>query len=603
MGTPSFTNIWLVDFEFSQADGERPNPICVVAKEFNSKRIMRQWLWGNAASNPLPPYQIDGDCLFVAYYVSAELSCHIALKWPMPPKVLDLCAEFKCHTSGITVPNGRGLLGALGYYGLPGIESIEKESMRNLAIRGGPYTKQEQAALLDYCQTDVESLELLLTKMAPEIDWLRALLRGRYMAAVARMEWNGTPIDDEMLGLLRSHWVEIQASLIKEIDRDYGIYDGHTFKSDRWAGWCERNSIPWPCLGSGAPDLKDDTFREMAKIFPQIMPIKELRTSLSQLRLNDLAVGKDNRNRCLLSAFSSKTSRNQPSTSKFIFGPAAWLRNLIKPEKNKAIAYIDYEQQEFGIAAALSKDSRMMEAYLSGDPYLTFAKQAGAVPVDATKASHSKERELYKVCALAVQYGMGEEALGRQLALTPAHGRELLRKHKDTYPDYWHWSDSIRDTAQLQGYLQSAFGWRVHLSAENANPRSMRNFPLQANGAEMLRIACIALTERGIKVCAPIHDALLVEDTIEYIKETVALSQKLMTEASAVVLAGFEIRTEAKIVRYPDRYSDKRGEKMWNTICELLENLKTPRTDTLCTAAYPPHVPVHTPLILISSIY
>ena len=41
----------------------------------------------------------------------------------------------------------------------------------------------------------------------------------------------------------------------------------------------------------------------------------------------------------------------------------------------------------------------------SGDPYLTFAKQAGAVPLDATKASHPKEREQYKACVLATQYG------------------------------------------------------------------------------------------------------------------------------------------------------------------------------------------------------
>ena len=51
---------------------------------------------------------------------------------------------------------------------------------------------------------------------------------------------------------------------------------------------------------------------------------------------------------------------------------------------------------------------RMMEAYTSGDPYLEFAKQAGAVPSDATKESHRNEREQFKACVLAVQYGVGE---------------------------------------------------------------------------------------------------------------------------------------------------------------------------------------------------
>ena len=86
------------------------------------------------------------------------------------------------------------------------------------------------------------------------------------------------------------------------------------------------------------------------------MPLRELRTSLSQMRLNDLAVGPDGRNRALLSAFRSRTGRNQPSNSTFIFGPAVWLRGLIKPEPGNALAYIDWSQQEFGIAAALSGD-------------------------------------------------------------------------------------------------------------------------------------------------------------------------------------------------------------------------------------------------------
>jgi hypothetical protein len=52
-----------------------------------------------------------------------------------------------------------------------------------------------------------------------------------------------------------------------------------------------------------------------------VAPLRELRHALSQLRLNALAVGSDGRNRCLLSTFRAKTSRNQPSNSQFIFGP------------------------------------------------------------------------------------------------------------------------------------------------------------------------------------------------------------------------------------------------------------------------------------------
>jgi hypothetical protein len=94
--------------------------------------------------------------------------------------------------------------------------------------------------------------------------------------------------------------------------------------------------------------------------------LRELRVALSQLRLNDLTVGADGRNRCLLSAFRAKTGRNQPSNSRFIFGPSRWLRALIRPPEGYGLAYVDYAAQEVGIAGALSCDPALIAAYQSG---------------------------------------------------------------------------------------------------------------------------------------------------------------------------------------------------------------------------------------------
>ena len=71
----------------------------------------------------------------------------------------------------------------------------------------------------------------------------------------------------------------------------------------------------------------------------------------------------------------------------------------------------------------------MKQTYASGDPYLEFAKLAGAVPPDATKKSHLKERALYKETVLAVNYGMGEESLAERIQLKfvlTANRRELV---------------------------------------------------------------------------------------------------------------------------------------------------------------------------------
>jgi DNA polymerase-1 len=233
------------------------------------------------------------------------------------------------------------------------------------------------------------------------------------------------------------------------------------------------------------------------------------------------------------------------------------------------VAYVDWSQQEFGIAAALSGDAAMQAAYQSGDPYLAFAKQAGAVPQDAIKATHGPTRELFKQCVLAVQYGMEAQSLALRIAQPPIVARDLLRAHRETYRQFWTWSDAAVDQAMLVGVIATVFGWPVRVSGRS-NPRSLRNFPMQANGAEMLRIACCLATESGLEVCAPIHDAVLICAPFDRLEADIAAMRNAMAEASRSVLAGFELATDVKVVRWPDRYADPRGAEMWNRVCSLV---------------------------------
>jgi DNA polymerase-1 len=364
--------------------------------------------------------------------------------------------------------------------------------------------------------------------------------------------------------------VPIQEKLIERIDADYGVFDGRTFKLDRFEAWLARAGIPWPRLESGRLDLGDDTFRQMARIYPAISPVRELRSSLADLRLNDLAVGRDGRNRTILSAFRARTGRNQPSNSRFIFGPSVWIRSLIKPPAGMAVAYIDFEQQEFAIAAKLSGDNHMLAAYASGDPYLAFGKQAGAIPADGTRDAYASVRELFKTTALAVLYGMEAQGLALKIDQPTIVARDLLRAHHEAYRMFWLWSDAVVDHGKLTGSLHTCFGWTLH-GCCGANPRSLRNFQMQAHGAEMLRLACCLATERSVEVCAPVHDALLIAAPIGEIETAVAVTREAMAEASHVVLDGFEVRTEAEITHYPDCFFDARGTQMWNVVTQLIE--------------------------------
>ena len=112
-----FREIWLVDFEFSASEGNRPVVICLVAREFLSGRQVRVWQ-DELTKLAYPPYPCDESSLFVAYYSSAEFNCHLVLGWPLPVRVLDLFCEFRNLTNGLSPPCGSGLLGALAWLGM-----------------------------------------------------------------------------------------------------------------------------------------------------------------------------------------------------------------------------------------------------------------------------------------------------------------------------------------------------------------------------------------------------------------------------------------------------------------------------------------------------
>jgi|SRR5215207_8801345 len=116
---------------------------------------------------------------------------------------------------------------------------------------------------------------------------------------------------------------------------------------------------------------------------------------------------------------------------------------------------------------------------------------------------------------------------------------------------------------------RTVFGWRQRLKRE-PNPRSLINFPMQANSAKMMRIAAI---EAGIEVCAPSHGAFLFAAPFRRLDEDVSAMRSFM-KAGRAVTGGLDIRTDAEIVRWPDRYMDECGEAMWNKVTAVLDHIE-----------------------------
>jgi DNA polymerase I len=414
-----------------------------------------------------------------------------------------------------------------------------------------------------------------------------ALYHGEFAAAAALMEHYGVPIDMEIFPLLadKKIWREVRDVLVPTLDARYGVYVRNaagdwTFNMERFAAYLAREGIDWPLLETGKLSLRRNTFEDMSKGWPQLEGLRQLRHARDKMRKVKLAVGADGRNRTVLWPFKAKTSRTQPKASQWSFSPAVWLRSLIKPAPGMAVAYVDYSSMEFLIAASLSDQhcgpiNHMLDMYNSGDPYLSFAKRVGAVPSTATKKSHTAVRDKYKVMMLATQYGMASETLAGRLGVSTFVAHEMLTQHRELFAQYWQWSDDWVQHALQTGMMRTAMGWTCCTGITELNARSIRNWPIQATGADILRIAYILATRHRIRLLAPVHDAVLIEAPIERIEADVALMQEIMRRASRIVLNAdatgtHELRTDAKIIRYPERYCDPRGAAIWDQVLEFL---------------------------------
>ena len=286
-----------------------------------------------------------------------------------------------------------------------------------------------------------------------------------------------------------------------------------------------------------------------------------------------LEIGSDGRNRFWLNPFGAKTGRNNPSTNRALFGLPHTMRSFMKPGPGMAIAQVDFGAEEIGIAAALSGDTVLMADYLSGDPYRQFAAAALGV-LNPTE----QQRQVYKATVLGRIYGLGAASLARNLGISKSQAARIIDQMIARYPVLNAWLERVTTKAAHCVPIVCTLGWSLTATDKPGEVRTFLNFPMQANGSELMRLVIIRAGAAGLRLIGCAHDSFLIEDTIDGIEASVAKLQEIMRQASQDLFGGFELRADCKpsrdIVRYPDRFIDKReiedGMRHWNRLMALI---------------------------------
>jgi hypothetical protein len=594
-----FHRVVVIDFEYEVIPaGSLPAVLCMVAYILDGHlqhiQIIRLW---RGEFGPHPPFDIGDDTLVVGYSLWAELTCFLVLGWEFPTHVYDL------HTAYLAVSNfllpkeygvvrkkiSKKLSDACKAYGIEGWEDIEKPQMAK-DIGEGRWYLYGQPAVFAYCEEDVKnSTELLRRQLRGSNYFGLAPIHGiglvpsnpdlvlhwsEYSAkAIARVQARGMRIDLPLWNLVQENKTEIIKDLVRRFDPSQGtddpIYTNEgEFEYTRFARWLISRGIPWPRLPSGQLDIDEDAFGLMMHI-PGISGLYLLKTSLFVIRNGNLPIGPDGFNRPSLFPFGTATGRN--AHGKSLFNAHAAMRSFIKFAPDKIGLYLDWRTQEIGIAAKRSGDEDMMDAYRrTGDFYHGFALDAGLT--DDPNAKHWKEycgdmRDRMKTLCLGIGYGMGVPSIARKLDRHPLIASGLLELHRRKYPKFWEWREQQMWQAKVLRRMEADDGWPL-LITTSPNRNTLYNFPMQSGGAVMLRETTIKLCEAGLVPSMLVHDGIVFElDNMEQVEQ----AKTIMANVGTEVCDGFQIGVGVEQLRqHGERFRDKRGKDMWDTIIETL---------------------------------
>jgi DNA polymerase I len=588
----NFSTVVVVDFEYEVDDGELPDVLCMVAYVLDASlqhvRTIRLWR-GEFGSTT--PFDIGENTLFVAYSAWAELTCFLTLGWTFPKHVFDLHTAYLA-ASNVLLPYNpdekrkkpkKRLADACRAYGIVGWECIEKETMAK-DIGEGRWRLYGKPAVFEYCGEDVKkSTELLRAmlrgngELAPA-DVARVLNWSNYSAkAVARIQARGIPFDMPLWNLVLENKSAVTLALLQQLDPSHGdvdpIYtpDG-SWETKRFERWLiRRGATAWPRLDSGRLDLDSDAFKLMYHV-PGVEELHALRDSLRILSKANLPIGKDGRNRPSLLPFATATGRN--GHSKSIFNTHAGMYPFIRFPKDRIGVNLDWRTQEVGIAASRSGDKALIEAYRGGDVYHALARLCGLTNERDPKRWKDEcpgVRQRMKALQLGVNYGMGITSLAKGLNRHPAIASGIVEDHKRAYPRFWEWREQQVQRAMLDRRILTTFGWPLRITT-SPNKRSLYNFPMQGDGAEMLRLAAVELCEANIVPCMLVHDGILFEvENLEQRELAVEIMRKAGLETCGLEIG---VDMDQTLVR-GERYRDKRpvAQKMWATMMRALQKV------------------------------
>tara|TARA_R110000850_G_scaffold29738_1_gene82237 strand:+ start:874 stop:2742 length:1869 start_codon:yes stop_codon:yes gene_type:complete len=584
-----FIVAWDTEFKGDMLDhGELNEPVCSVFKELKTGTITKHF----GKTLDALPYPSD-KTLYIAHHVGAEAHTCLSYGLKLPKYWWDTLEEDKKINFGKV--KSHSLLNCCKRYGIKTIsEELKKHFIHELILPNDDYTEDQRSKILDYCTSDVIANEELFYKQlkeheeikryeAPKTIISQALFAGAAKAATAKVEFDGIPVNTELLATIQDNFPAIKETMIAELNAEIDVFENGVMKYTKFFEMVKRNDLlsVWPVTATGKLKTDEKTIFQYAQNCSDINKYYLANEFLSSQKLKGYIIGPDGRARTPYRMYGLKTGRTNPSTSRHPFNAPKCMRNLVRADPDKVCVNFDYRSQEIFIAAYLSGDPKLIAAVEAGDPYVYTAKLVKAMPENGTKALYPEIRDNYKTTLLACLYRQGPTNMSKRMNINIDYGTDYQVKIKNCFSDYFPWIKKLVDKTLIKGFCSTKFGFRYWTNpGQEYNPRTFYNFPIQSHGSEMLRLALVQLVAAGIEVNALIHDGIIVHLDRKKFRKQFIKTKKILENASRKILneskaTDYFCPVDFQVFRYAmiqDHMKDRKPEQQkWDRILNIIE--------------------------------
>lgn len=265
---------------------------------------------------------------------------------------------------------------------------------------------------------------------------------------------------------------------------------------------------------------------------------------------------------------TGRTSSSQPNMQNM----PKRIRQCFVPDRGNVFVVADFANMELRIAAGLSGDAAMVQAFRAGidlhclTAATTWTEQYQSwqdVPRD------SSHRQLAKIVNFAAIYGASAGGLVHAGVPDKATAERLLAGFEAAYPTLTAWIRQNGDDALITGYAETALGRKRYFERLPPCPngyaaqrewrrwresirRAAMNHPVQGTGADIAKRALVLIWERlrdhGPRVVGMVHDEILVECLERYAKRVAEVVADAMQCAGVELVPAVDILADVHIV-------------------------------------------------------